>query len=572
MKQEHRVIDPFAAASYRKALAPALLSALGLALGDMADAVVLGQRMGATGLAAVSLALPVFMVINLLMHGMGAGGSIRFARALGAGHPRTAAENFTQVFAVTVGCGAVLALAGSLLLPQLMILLGAGPAGTPLYAATHRYVQLILWGMPVFFASYLLNYYLRNDDNQELAGRGFLAGNLADLALNLLLVLVLDLGVTGAALSTILGQCVALLLYLPGLGSRRHFLRFCPTALHPRELGRSFALGGSTSVQYLYQFIFYLLANRALMAGAGENGVAIFNVLQNLSYLVLYLYDGAAKAAQPLVSTYAAERNRAGSRSTRTLALATGNGLGILLCLALSLAAPAVCGVFGLTDPAALAAGAAAVRIYCLGLVLGGTNQLLESYDQARGREKRSLLLATLRGAAVLLPGTALFALLPVSRFWWLFPAVELVSLGLFALLAPRLAPEPAGQEPVLAQTISCTSRDIGALTRRVQDFCADHGADAARQYFAGMAVEEICLAAMEHLFAHRQDGIIQVTVVAARDGNFVLHFRDNGTRRDPFAASGAAEADPGIAVIRKKARRFFYRHYQGFNTLTIQI
>ena len=143
-------------------------------------------------------------------------------------------------------------------------------------------------------------------------------------------------------------------------------------------------------MQYLYQFVFYLLANRALMAGAGENGVAIFNVLQNLSYLVLYLYDGAAKAAQPLVSTYAAERNRAGSRSTLTLALATGNGLGILLCLALSLAAPAVCGVFGLTEPSAVAAGAAAVRIYCLGLVLGGTNQLLEATTRpAAGKNAR---------------------------------------------------------------------------------------------------------------------------------------------------------------------------------------
>lgn len=168
-------------------------------------------------------------------------------------------------------------------------------------------------------------------------------------------------------------------------------------------------------MQYLYQFVFYLLANRALMAGAGENGVAIFNVLQNLSYLVLYLYDGAAKAAQPLVSTYAAERNRAGSRSTLTLALATGNGLGILLCLALSLAAPAVCGVFGLTEPSAVAAGAAAVRIYCLGLVLGdrlflytdgvteatdehqqlyGTRRLLDALNRSRDADPRTLLQA----------------------------------------------------------------------------------------------------------------------------------------------------------------------------------
>lgn len=571
MKTLCRVIDPFAAASYRQALAPALLSALGLALGDMADAVVLGQRMGATGLAAVNLALPVFMVINLLMHGMGAGGSIRFAQALGAGKPREAAENFTQVFAVTVAGGALLALAGLLFLPQLMVVLGAGGASAPLYAATRRYVQLILLGIPVFFASYLLNYYLRNDDNQELAGRGFLAGNLADLALNVLLVLVLDMGVTGAALSTILGQCVAVVLYLPGLGPRRHFLRLCPAALRPRELGRSAVLGGSTSVQYLYQFLFYLLANRALMAGAGENGVAIFNVLQNLSYLVLYLYDGAAKAAQPLVSTYTAECNAAGSRSTLGLALATGNGLGILLCLGLGMAAPAVCGVFGLAGPALLAEGAAAVRIYCLGLVLGGTNQLLENYDQARGREKRALLLATLRGAAVLLPAMVLFALLPVALFWWLFPAVELVSLGLFVLLAPRLVAAPPAEE-ALSQTISCNSRDIGALTRRVQDFCACHGADKARQYFAGMAVEEICLAAMEHLFAQRQDGIIQVTVVAAQDGTFALHFRDNSACRDPFAGAGSPQSEPGIAVIRQKARRFFYRHYQGFNTLTIEI
>lgn len=47
-------------------LVPSMVAAIGLAAGDMADAVVIGQRMGATGLAAVSLALPVFMMINVL--------------------------------------------------------------------------------------------------------------------------------------------------------------------------------------------------------------------------------------------------------------------------------------------------------------------------------------------------------------------------------------------------------------------------------------------------------------------------------------------------------------------------
>ena len=54
----HFSADPFASYSYRKALTPALVSSIGLAIADMADAVVLGQQMGATGLAAVNLALP----------------------------------------------------------------------------------------------------------------------------------------------------------------------------------------------------------------------------------------------------------------------------------------------------------------------------------------------------------------------------------------------------------------------------------------------------------------------------------------------------------------------------------
>lgn len=44
-----------------------MLTAVGLAFGDMADAVVVGQKMGAVGLAAVSLVLPVFMVINIFV-------------------------------------------------------------------------------------------------------------------------------------------------------------------------------------------------------------------------------------------------------------------------------------------------------------------------------------------------------------------------------------------------------------------------------------------------------------------------------------------------------------------------
>ena len=65
---------------------------------------------------------------------------------------------------------------------------------------------MLVASTPLFYLSNLLNYYLRNDGSQDLAGVGSVIGNLCDIALNITLVLVLDLGTRGAALSTTLGR------------------------------------------------------------------------------------------------------------------------------------------------------------------------------------------------------------------------------------------------------------------------------------------------------------------------------------------------------------------------------
>lgn len=566
--------DPFAVHSFRQALPPALISAMGLAIADMADAIVLGQRMGATGLAAVNLALPLFMFFNLIMHGLGAGGSIRFAQFLATGKEKEARKSFSLVIQATFLLGVLLAVCGTLFLSPLMPLFGVDKTDAALYEAASTYIRLIFLGTPIFFLSYLLNYYLRNDDNQVLASRGFTIGNFSDLGLNIFLVLCLDMGVAGAALSTILGQAISILLYLPGLFGRSHSLRYAPCPLSFHEPRRAFVLGSSTSIQYIYQLPFFLIANHVLMRGSGENGIAIFNVLQNISYPVLYLYDGVAKASQPLISTYSAERNRQGVRSTFRFALLTSNILGAFAAGIIACAAPFVCRVFGLDTAALMAEGQTAIRIYCLSLVFAGSNLLLETYYQALGTERRAIFLATLRGAAVLIPCTLLFAFFDIGWFWWMFTVVELLSLVLFALLAPRYAPLRSSHEEVLTQTIPCRSRDISELTEHIQDFCRRNDASPAQAYFAAMSVEEICLALLENVFGERSDGIVQVTVIATEQKDFELHIRDNGLRYDPFEKCGPP-TDPcamGIEVIRKKCKSFFYRHYQGFNTLTLKI
>lgn len=94
LQLERKHEDYFTKKIFRKQFVPAIISACGLAFGDMMDGIVVGQRMGVTGLAAISLALPSFMVMNVLMHGLGLGGAIRFSGLMAKGKRRRESEGF----------------------------------------------------------------------------------------------------------------------------------------------------------------------------------------------------------------------------------------------------------------------------------------------------------------------------------------------------------------------------------------------------------------------------------------------------------------------------------------------
>lgn len=76
--------DRFTGPMYRRLWAPAMVSSLGWALSDMADAVVVGQRLGTVGLAAIGLILPVYMVNCMMAHGLGLGDRCGTAQGDGA--------------------------------------------------------------------------------------------------------------------------------------------------------------------------------------------------------------------------------------------------------------------------------------------------------------------------------------------------------------------------------------------------------------------------------------------------------------------------------------------------------
>ena len=158
----------------------------------------------------------------------------------------------------------------------------------------------------------------------------------------------------------------------------------------------------------------------------------------------------------------------------------------------------------------------------------------------------------------------------------------EMIALAAFGASAfsGRYSREEIPAERVFQRTILSNTRDVGEVCQELEAFCRSWDASARQCYFTTMTLEELSVAILQHGFTGRTDGYIQITAIAQPNGEFELHLRDDAETFNPFSletqrAGEDQEFDMdsmGVFVIKRQAKEFFYRRYQGFNTLTVKI
>lgn len=580
----NKIEDQFTGKMYQNMFFPAVTASLGLAVADMMDALVVGRSMGEVGLAAICMSLPLYMIINVLMHGFGIGGSVLYSKLLGEGRKDEAVESFNKVIRCALVCSLLLAVLVNVFAEGFLGFLGTTIEDGELYKATLEYVRVIALGAPLFFMNYILYYYLRNDSNAKIASVIFLMGNVADVGLNIVFVVILQWGTAGAAWATLIGLLISVCGYIPELRSKNNILRIslAPIKIKFGEMLSIFKTGFATSSQYVYQFLFLLITNHILMKCMGEGGVAIFDLLQNASYLIIYLYDAAAKALQPLASTFYGEKNYVAEKRSCQMAVKYGLIVGMAAILLVVIFAEQICFVFGITDPNIMLESEKALRIYCIGASFAGVSIIFESYFQAVSKETCAYVIALLRGGLIAIPCTLLFGIVMPEIFWYMFPVTEILAIVIFCIWYKNAhhKDDRIDKERIYHATIQSCTENIGVLTAEIEEFCDKYEAKMKQKYFVTMAVEEISLAIIENAFSKQKDGFIEITLIAQEDQEFELHIRDNAVSFNPFilnsekvgATDGFNEEAMGMMVIKSKCKHFFYRRYQGFNTLVVRI
>ena len=562
--------------AFRRFLIPSLLSNLSLALGGMVDSLAVGSKLGLEGLSAISLGLPIYLFYNLLSYGLSIGGSIHYASLMGAGKPKEANRLFAAVLRFLLAIYLVTAALGLMFLPQLLSLLGASPDYPGVYAITERYVRAQLICVPLMFCQGPFYYFVHADGAPKRAALALTLSNIVDIVLKCIFVMKLDMGAEGSVWSTAIGAVFCLAICTRHILGKHGQLRFCRPSLYPKGLFLCIRTGFASAVQHIYQFITVLCANTLLLSIGGPVGVAVFNVVYNLSQLFVAVTESTGMTLQPMVSTYQAERDEPAVKRTLQLAVTYGSALSLLVILGLGFGAAPLLTLFGLKGEAK-EIGSLALWIYCISILPSLWNQIAIFYRQTIGREQSALLLQTLRLLICYL--LAMFALAPLglNAFWWVFPISELCTFCFMLITLRRQSKVQSSSCDPKGTTFRTYSAYIqnpdllGESVEMLQRTCEAWDCTSQQSYYATLVVEEVCAAILEDARNnHQNDVLIKLTVSADQDG-FTLRLRDNSYEFNPFLAEeGDGPNALGMLIVRKKAKEFFYRRYQGFNTLII--
>ena len=407
-----------------------MLGALGLSGYIMADTFFVANRLGADGLAALNLAIPIFGLINGLGILLGIGGATRYSICRYQGDADRANRTFTLALLTGLALGAALALLGDFCARPVALLLGANTDTLPLCTV---YLRTVLLFSPCFLLNHIMVCFVRNDGNPKLAMTAMLTGSLANIALDYLFLYPLDMGIFGAALATgtapVIGLCLTSLHSL----TRRNQYRLARPAYPARSLSDMAGLGSAAFLNEFTSCMVLALYNLLMLRAAGTVGVAAYGVVANLALMALALFTGLSQGAQPLISQAYGRGDTPAVRQLCRLALLVSCLVGLSLALTAQLAAQPLVALFNRDgDPALAKIAVEGLRIYFLGFLCAGPNIITAAFLGASEQPRASFLLSLFRGGVGIAALVLLLAwLLGITGIWLAFPVTELLTLFL---------------------------------------------------------------------------------------------------------------------------------------------
>ena len=421
-----------------KSALPAMAAMLMVLIYNLADTFFVGQTHDAYQVAAVSLAMPVFLMFMAVGTVFGMGGTSVISRALGQGRTDYAKKVCSFCMWGCVVVGVIMAALFLIFMEPILTMVGASE-GTWAYAKS--YLTIVSFGGPFVLISNAFSNIVRAEGKSAEAMMGQLLGNLLNVILDPIMILLLGWNITGAAIATLIGNIVGACYYILYFVRGKSSLSVSIKELSQPEkvCGPVCAIGIPAALGSVLMSVAQIIINSQL-AKYGDMAVAGMGVAMKVVTITGMVCMGLGQGVQPLlgycIGAKLWERFKKAFRFSMLFALSLGAVLTVICYLFTNQIVSAF-----LSDPAAYSYAVEFSRILLTTSFLFGVFYVLINTLQAMGAATPALIINLSRQGIIFIPALFILqAVVGINGLIWAQPVADLLSIGLAAILYIRVS------------------------------------------------------------------------------------------------------------------------------------
>jgi len=562
----------------------AVLTAAASQLAHTADSMIVGHVVGPDAVSAINLVLPLVEVLNCMGFLICFGANAMCAQAIGSHDMDKVARVFTSTIITVMTLGLAVSLGISLFSQQIVSLMSEEPR---LNGMAYDYIHTYAMGGWLQMLSYGLCLFVATDGRPRMVTIAVVAGAVANIAVDIVTISILDMGVDGAAIGS-LSMFTVNILILTG------YLRKPGSSYRLKLPGKSiFGIfkanvkeGAPITVSNSLMAITIMLINDIVLRFLGSDGLFIWSVCLQMLLLSYVFIDGVIESMFAIGGVLMGERDLKGLEILVKQALIVIAMLVAVVIVMMYM--PGLVGhLFGVTAGSELALELDRVlRIFALMLIPFAITQILLSTYQILGYDKTSVLTATAQTAMLVIGVWAVAEMEGVELWWGFFAACTLVLLFQVGYTSARsritqvrispltMIPSDTGG-PTFDRSVGYNVEEVCSTLTDIDTFLKNSNISAGNVFKINLCCEELMTNIAQHSEGSVLDHTFDVHIHVSGEGVFVT-LKDAGKPFDPIKAGKMADPNIGtkgnehlgLRLVTNIIPNITYKYMYGQNTV----
>ncbi|MCI6675983.1 MAG: MATE family efflux transporter [Clostridiales bacterium] len=412
-----------------------IMGMIGLSCYILADTYFIAKGLGANGLTALNLAIPVYSFIYGIGMMIGMGGATRYSIEKEIASKEMRDIGFSHAVWMVAVISLIFMMMGIFMSQIMAHLLGADETTM---ADTTSYLRVILLFSPMFLMNQVILCFVRNDQNPGLSMTAMLMGSFANIILDYILIFPFNLGMFGAALATGCAPVISMIVLSIHFIKKKNGFALRKIKWQGKRIIDIIMLGMTSFIGEVSSGIVIIIFNLIILNLTGNIGVAAYGIVANLSLVATAIYNGLAQGVQPIIS----EAYGIGDKATVSLiyryAVVTGVLLSIVIYIFISVFCDPIVALFnGENNEMLTQIAAVGLKQYFTAFFFVGFNIVTIIYLNSIDCPKQAFVISIMRGfVAIIIIAIVMAYLFGMTGVWFSFLVCEaitvVISFGLY--------------------------------------------------------------------------------------------------------------------------------------------